>query len=1334
MTAPTQAPSVCQVTRTLGPARWDVPAVPASVPQVRRALLQTLREWHDGTPTGAGQLSDEVLDDVATVATELLSNAVLHAPGDLSVSVEVQPDGDLLLQVTDSGAALPAVRPVGGGGTTGRGLHLVGMLTSAWGVAVRPDGADGKVVWCRFGAPTSREAPELDDLLTQYDDPDDALVEIDLGTAPTQLVAAAKDHLDGLLRELALSGGSSVRALPQDVVTAITDAAARFSTARAQLRRRVTEAQQSGSDRVQVRFTVGPEIADAGEAYLAALAQADLHAHDRRLLSLASPAPYRVLREWYVRALVRALQEGSQAPRASFEDVLLAEVQRQESLLLESALPAQLQRVTARLAAADQLEDIADIALEEGMRSLGATGGTVTRPGPERAECVLAVGADADLTEESIGPSAPVGPSTIALREQRAVYVENAADRDLRFPHLATTQPDVAALVALPLHVAGEIAGALRLTWPTPRAFTESERSYLDGLAAQTAQAVARTTALQQVREAEFRHRVLAELGEQLSADRSSAGLAEVVADAVLPWLGDLVVVHLVDEQQRVQCQLVRHRDAALTPDLVAVFDRFPVTTDQPAGAGLVIATGRSNVLPVVDEALVRSVAPDDEPFVQAIQRLDIRSGVIVPLVAGGQTIGALSVARTGAEPMTEAAVRTLEDIGRRAGVALATSRALTTSVRLELALQAADVGSFEMRLPSGELLWDDRLFALLDVDAATFDGSIETFFQRVLPEDLERTSAAIAHAVETAGELAVEYRVQTRSGAIRWVEGRGRVLTGADGRGERLVGVAVDVTVQRDRSTQARRSLELMADGFVQLDSDHRVLYANGQAQRLVGSTSLEGTVLWDQLPDVAAPSERLRVHDDLAAEQPSRFEAWLGPTGSHVEVRAFPVDGGMSLYLTDIGRQRATEDQRDRALARLRLLNDIGADLTAASEVGDALTRLAEHMVPVLADLVSVDLSDDDGLGTRAVVVTSADPTLAELLRAAEARRPRRDNAGSTVHRVLSGEPLVRLDLTSAYLEAVSAGDQTLRQMYTSIQPREALSVPLAGHDRVLGVLSLIRTGADARPFTEEDEQLALEIGRRAGLIVDNAAQLGRQRAVAEELQRSLLPQLPTLPGLSLGSAYEPSSSAAKVGGDWYDAFALPDGSAGVVIGDVMGHDIAAAAAMGQLRSVLRTCAAGGDEPGEVVDQLDHLVSTFAMADLATLVYARVRLYRSGGAELSWSNAGHPPPLLLAPGRPPEFLHQGRSTMVGVEVTHPRVPAVLELPPRSTLLMFTDGLVERRGRDLDEGLQALADAAARLLPASATTDEFCASLVRAVRLTGSTDDVALVAFTLDD
>ena len=1461
----------------------DLEARPEAVPLTRGVVRGLLAEW------GVSDLRD----DVDLVLSELLANAVLHAPGPARIVVERARTG-VRLEVRDTSTTPPVRRSSGGSATTGRGLNLVSALCSSWGVLERDDGEPGKTVWCVVGGERTEELPEVDldveALLAAFDDVDDVLdavvvsprpdeppaVVVDLGSAPVALLAEAKDHLDGVLREIALA--ESAGGLPQEVVEAMSDAVRRFAVARGQLRALLTAAAERGDARVDVVFRLPVELADRGEKYLDALRAADAFARDRRMLSLESPVEHRVLREWYVDGLVSGLRRAAaglpQQPWEAFEARLLRRLHDLEQEQRAAQLGAQLQRVTAALAAAGSLDEIARAAVTEGVLALGADGGSLTRTEDGATAPVFESGEDVGLGARYLAvPVAvrPAGPSSDALRTATPVWMEGREDRDARYPHLAALQPAATAVAALPLVVAGDVVGALRYTWNVPHVFTDSERGFLTGLAAQTGQAVARADALQSLerlrdelerllgatgrlsgtdlgvlrslyqdapvgiavydterrflrvnevlaranglsaadhvgrrsgelhgqslaepqrvrlrdaldrvlleglpveeeivdqrsgrarvwrtswfpvrgtagdveaavalavdisaqRAAEERTRTLASLGDRLGREPDAPAVLDALADALVPGLADGVVVHLLDRRGRVSCALVRHVDAATQELLTQAFARLPVDLDRRHGAGRVLATGRTEVMPEADDAGLAALGAAPEAVPALRSALEGGPGCVVPLSAAGRTLGTLSVLRTASSGLAAEDLAVVEDVARRGGTALDGVQARATTQRLEVALEAAEVGSFEWHAGTGVLDGDARMFRLADLDAAA-EPDLDLLLRRVLPDDAPRVVAALERVVAEVGELEVVCRVRTAGDGLRWVEARGRALPGADGTTARVVGTAVDVSERYEGGARAERPLELMGDAFLSLDRQWRVTYLNREAERVLDRPreSLLGRVLWDEFPEAVGTPFEQEYRRAVATGEPAVFEQWFAPLGRHFEVRAHAGPDGLSVYFSDVSTRRAAERQRDRALERLSMLDAIGAALTETLDVDEALSRLADLLVPSLADLVSIDLRDSGEVqGARAVVTVAADPAKAAALVLAEEVLPRRHNPGSAVHQVLHGSALVHLVVTPEHLAGL-VGSSGQLELYLQIDMRHAVVVPLVARGRVFGAISLIRTGPDAAPFTDGDRALAQDVGRRAGLMVDNAAQYTAQRSVAEQLQRSLLPDLPLVPGLVLGAAYEPSSTAAMVGGDWYDAFVLPDGGVGLVIGDVMGHDIAAAAAMGQLRSVLRTCAADGDPPALVLDRLDRLVSSFAMADLATVVYARIDHRADGTALLTWANAGHPPPLVLAPDGTTSFLDEGRSVMIGAPSGESRGQAERVLAPGSTLLLFTDGLVERRGCDLDDQLDGLARTASGL--AGDGPDALCRRLLATVRRDADTDDAAAIAVTL--
>lgn len=289
--------------------------------------------------------------------------------------------------------------------------------------------------------------------------------------------------------------------------------------------------------------------------------------------------------------------------------------------------------------------------------------------------------------------------------------------------------------------------------------------------------------------------------------------------------------------------------------------------------------------------------------------------------------------------------------------------------------------------------------------------------------------------------------------------------------------------------------------------------------------------------------------------------------------------------------------------------------------------------------------------------------------------------------------------------------------------------LGVPLVVRGTVYGDL-YVADKLDGRPFDDDDDGLLTALASTAGIILENARLYERLKRAAEHFQHRMLPVLPDLSPLRAAARYEPASELPKLGGDWYDAVVLPDGAVCVVVGDVTGHDIEAAPLMGQIRSMLRAIVLDrGGPPGLIVSRLDRALTMFAESPTATLVLGRIERGRGEGGEytFSWSNAGHLPPLLVGADRSARYLSPARHGIpVGIDASVTRYSHEHVLPPGSTLLLFTDGLVERRHQDIDTGLAELAEQAARL--ATAPLGELCDTVTNRSRQE-SDDDVALLA-----
>jgi serine phosphatase RsbU (regulator of sigma subunit)/integral membrane sensor domain MASE1/anti-sigma regulatory factor (Ser/Thr protein kinase) len=264
----------------------------------------------------------------------------------------------------------------------------------------------------------------------------------------------------------------------------------------------------------------------------------------------------------------------------------------------------------------------------------------------------------------------------------------------------------------------------------------------------------------------------------------------------------------------------------------------------------------------------------------------------------------------------------------------------------------------------------------------------------------------------------------------------------------------------------------------------------------------------------------------------------------------------------------------------------------------------------------------------------------------------------------------------------------------------------------------------------LTAANTRLIREIRERSeaqAQLSQEEARTRREHQIAETLQRSLLPdRLPELPGVALAARYVPATADMQVGGDWYDVIHLPDGLVGLAIGDVAGHGLQAAATMGQVRMAVRAYALQDSAPVSVMSGAHQLVSQLASPTMVTLLYL---LYDPENRHLRFTNAGHPPALVFD-GNRSTYLGDGLSPPLGVTAEPDFTEVTHEMPPGATLLLYTDGLVERRGVSIQDGLDRLAVAAMSAAAADVDVDELCDGLLlHLVRDARFADDIALLA-----
>ncbi|MCJ1677892.1 SpoIIE family protein phosphatase [Streptomyces sp. APSN-46.1] len=257
-----------------------------------------------------------------------------------------------------------------------------------------------------------------------------------------------------------------------------------------------------------------------------------------------------------------------------------------------------------------------------------------------------------------------------------------------------------------------------------------------------------------------------------------------------------------------------------------------------------------------------------------------------------------------------------------------------------------------------------------------------------------------------------------------------------------------------------------------------------------------------------------------------------------------------------------------------------------------------------------------------------------------------------------------------------------------------RTLLGVAISVRGEIYGDLYLSER-YDGQPFDAHDENIVVALAGAAGLAIESARLLEQVRAGSEQFQRLLLPILPDLRPFDTAAIYRPAAEPNPLGGDWYDAIRLPDDAVAVVIGDVVGHDLHAAAAMASTRNMLRALLFDRrTPPSAVLAQLDRTLQAITDNPVTTTSLARVE--PDGPAwRLHWSTAGHLPPLLITPDRRAEYLFAEPGLPLGVDTDHPRPDHTHPLPPDATVVFFTDGLIEHPDHPIDQSLNELAELA---------------------------------------
>ncbi|MFJ9028224.1 SpoIIE family protein phosphatase [Streptomyces sp. NPDC102274] len=526
---------------------------------------------------------------------------------------------------------------------------------------------------------------------------------------------------------------------------------------------------------------------------------------------------------------------------------------------------------------------------------------------------------------------------------------------------------------------------------------------------------------------------------------------------------------------------------------------------------------------------------------------------------------------------------------------------------------------------------------------------------------------------------------------------------------------------------------LHVVREGVLILDGDGRLVLANDEAHRLLDLPPRpEGRPVTDlgldpQLAELlasgrAASDEVMTTGERLIAVNNRSTDRDGGPPGTVATLR-------------DSTELRALTGRAEVAQKRLKLLYDAGVEIGTTLDVTRTAEELARVAVPRFADFATVDLAEAVLRGEDPAVVTAVSELRRTAVVGIHDHHPfyplgARFTFRATTPQAFSlksGRGTVEPDLVLA--GGWQSQDPELTARVVAYGVHSLVTAPLRARGVLLGLVIFWRSERP-EPFEEEDVSLAEELANHAAVCIDNARRYTREHTMAETLQRSLLPQvLPEQNALDVAYRYLPAESG--VGGDWFDVIPLPGARVALVVGDVVGHGLLAAATMGRLRTAVHNFSTLDLPPDEILSHLDDLITRIdhdegiagggAVITGATCLYA---IYDPVTRLCSMARAGHPPPALVGIDGSVEFLDLPAGTPLGLGGL-PFETVELRLPESSHLVLYTDGLIEDRDREIDVGLRMLR---AALSHPDRDPEETCSAVLDALLPDRPSDDIALI------
>jgi serine phosphatase RsbU (regulator of sigma subunit)/anti-sigma regulatory factor (Ser/Thr protein kinase) len=646
---------------------------PNAVPTARRFTAQALAAE-----------PDHVVEDAEQLVSELVTNAILHGAAPVTVRL-LRAERGVRVEVEDASRAFPVLSRPSTDTMTGRGLSLVAALAREWGVTESPG---GKVVWAELGDGSDETvaAPvgglEFEATTEAPDPAAGPRFAVQIGAVPTDLLLAAKAHIDNVVREFtfvkadqAASGGQLPEPIAQLVETVTSD----FAEARDAIKRQALAAAARGDSETDLILHLPASAADAGERYLAALDAADRYGRAARLLTLGAPVLHRVFRRWYVEALIdqlRAAANGEAPPRPPmFPQALADEVDRLSALEDTWERLQLLQRVTRELTGAVTVADITEVIVRNSIATLGAQSVRIYLLGDDGMLRTAAVGGD--IASSRTYPDLSLDddlPGPLAVRTGVAMYFRNREQLTARFPQLAGIYPGETSLHVTPLRVGEHTLGVLTMSFAAVTDVDEETQiAFVGALADAVAQAFERALAMERADVARRRLAFLAEASVVFAASLDFQATLDAVCRLLAPTLADWCIIQLV-QSDRLEIAAVHHNDPGQVAWARSMAGKFPMAGERPGGAPDVVASGESQLFQELDSDVIEAMAAGEEHR-DVIRALGMSSAMVVPLTGRSGTFGAITLlyADSGRRYAVED-VSFVEDVARRAALALETA------------------------------------------------------------------------------------------------------------------------------------------------------------------------------------------------------------------------------------------------------------------------------------------------------------------------------------------------------------------------------------------------------------------------------------------------------------------------------------------------------------------------------------------------------------------------------------------------------------------------------------------------------------------------------------